>query len=82
MQIQIDESQIPESDRIPRFTSASWKYENGAIGHLEHGVSLQGTEFNTELVVYADGWMMKLVDPCECIKESDFQVGHGILSLG
>ena len=27
------------------------KYESGAIGHLEHGVALQGTEFSTELTV-------------------------------
>lgn len=47
----VDESAIPEDDRIPRFTSASWKYENGALGHLEHGVALQGTTFSTEFTV-------------------------------
>lgn len=62
-QIQIDESAIPEQDRIPRFTSATWKYENGAIGHLEHGVALQGQTFFTEIVVYADGYQMRLCDP-------------------
>ena len=50
-EMRVDESLIPEEDRIPRFTSASWKYEGGAIGHLEHGVSLQGSTFSTELVV-------------------------------
>lgn len=50
-QMQIDESVIPEDDRIPRFTSATWKYANGAIGHLEHGVALQGQTFSTEIVV-------------------------------
>lgn len=59
----VDESVIPEDDRIPRFTSASWKYESGAIGHLEHGVALQGTEFSTELTVFADGYQLKLTDP-------------------
>lgn len=49
--MQIDEGLIPEEDRIPRFTSATWKYENGAIGHLEHGVALQGQVFSTELAV-------------------------------
>jgi len=74
----VDESLIPEDDRIPRFTSATWKYENGAIGHLEHGVALQGQEFSTELAVcesfpapaggrgltaVADGYQLKLIDP-------------------
>ncbi len=45
----VDESAIAEDDRIPRFTSATWKYASGAVGHLEHGVALQGTEFSTEL---------------------------------
>lgn len=47
----VDESLVPEEDRIPRFTSATWKYENGALGHLEHGVALQGTAFSTEFTV-------------------------------
>lgn len=53
-QMNVDESAIPEDDRIPRFTSASWKYENGALGHLEHGVALQGTTFSTEFTVCED----------------------------
>ncbi|WOO78419.1 putative protein UNK417 [Vanrija pseudolonga] len=61
--LSVDESKIPEDDRIPRFTSATWKYDSGAIGHLEHGVSLQGTEFSTELAVFADGYQLKLTDP-------------------
>lgn len=32
LQMGVDESIIPESERIPRFTSASWRYETGAIG--------------------------------------------------
>ena len=76
-QMMVDESQIPEDDRIPRFTSATWKYENGAIGHLEHGVALQGQDFSTELAVcklteiqvtpmltpVCDGYQLKLIDP-------------------
>ncbi|RSH82847.1 hypothetical protein EHS25_005837 [Saitozyma podzolica] len=61
--IPFDEQVIPEDERIPRFTSATWKYDSGAIGHLEHGVALQGTEFSTELAVFADGYQLKLVDP-------------------
>jgi len=72
----VDESQVPEEDRIPRFTSATWKYESGAIGHLEHGVALQGQDFSTELAVcecytvlwrkltpVCDGYQLKLIDP-------------------
>lgn len=51
LQMNVDESLIEEDNRIPRFTSASWKYASGAIGHLEHGVALQGTEFSTEFTV-------------------------------
>ncbi|AAW46906.1 hypothetical protein CNBM2420 [Cryptococcus deneoformans B-3501A] len=62
--IPFDESAlVPEDDRIPRFTSATWKYKSGAIGHLEHGVSLQGTQFSTEITVFADGYQLKLIDP-------------------
>lgn len=39
------------------------KYDSGAIGHLEHGVALQGTEFSTEFTVFCDGYQMKLIDP-------------------
>ncbi|OCF59345.1 NAD binding dehydrogenase [Kwoniella mangroviensis CBS 10435] len=54
---------VPEDDRIPRFTSATWKYKSGAIGHLEHGVALQGAEFSTEITVFADGYQLKLIAP-------------------
>lgn len=38
----IDEDKIPEDQRIPRITCATWKYESGAVGSLTHAVSLQG----------------------------------------
>ncbi|ORX35936.1 putative oxidoreductase C terminal-domain-containing protein [Kockovaella imperatae] len=62
-QIQIDESKIPEDSRIPRFTSASWKYKSGAVGSMMHGVALQGTNDSIELQVFADGYQMILSDP-------------------
>lgn len=86
LQIPFDEQVIPEDERIPRFTSATWKYDSGAIGHLEHGVALQGTEwvcpyprivladsprFSTELAVFGDGYQLKLVDPCEYLKAEE-----------
>jgi hypothetical protein len=37
-----DEDLIPEENRIPRLTSASWKYESGAVGSLMHAIALHG----------------------------------------
>lgn len=59
----IDEGRVPPEQRIPRFTSASWKYTNGAVGSLIHGVALHDTDYYTELTVFADGYLMRLVDP-------------------
>jgi len=59
----IDESKIAPENRIPRVTSATWKYENGAVGSLTHAVALHGTNYSCELEVYLDGYQMRLVDP-------------------
>ncbi|RXW24164.1 hypothetical protein EST38_g1732 [Candolleomyces aberdarensis] len=59
----IDESQIAPENRIPRVTSATWKYESGAVGSLSHVVALQGTLYSCELEVFADGYQLKLVNP-------------------
>ncbi|KAJ8078615.1 hypothetical protein PM082_012898 [Marasmius tenuissimus] len=61
--MQIDESQIAPENRISRITSATWKYESGAVGSFTHCVALQGTNYSCELEVYADGYSFKLVDP-------------------
>ncbi|KAL7424040.1 hypothetical protein Q5752_001625 [Cryptotrichosporon argae] len=61
--IPIDESKIPEDQRIPRLTGAVWKYANGAVGSFTHAVALQGTAYACELEVWADGYLMRLVDP-------------------
>ncbi|GAA5879160.1 hypothetical protein JCM1840_006213 [Sporobolomyces johnsonii] len=61
--IPVDEKAIPEDDRIPRVTSATWKYETGAVGSLTHALVLQGTKYSCELEVYADGYQLKLIDP-------------------
>lgn len=60
--VPVDEEKIAEDDRVPRVTSATWKYENGAVGSLTHALVLQGTKYSTELEIYADGWQLKLVD--------------------
>jgi len=71
--IPVDESLIEPANRIPRVTCATWKFESGAVGSLTHAVALQGmcrstwltagTDYSTELDVYADGYQMRLVDP-------------------
>ncbi|KAF2022413.1 hypothetical protein BU24DRAFT_488624 [Aaosphaeria arxii CBS 175.79] len=58
----IDESQIDSSDRIPRVTSAFWKYEKGAIGSLTHIIALHGIKYSNEIVVSGDGYQLRLVD--------------------
>ncbi|KAK9461734.1 putative oxidoreductase C terminal-domain-containing protein [Lipomyces oligophaga] len=59
----IDESAlIPEEERIPRCTSAFWKFENGAIGTLIHIVALHGIRFSNEIAVYADGYQLRLCE--------------------
>lgn len=50
-----DDDAIPLEDKIPRVTSASWKYESGAVGALLHGTILHGVDYSIELEVYADG---------------------------
>lgn len=61
--VPIDEDAIPADERIPRITSATWKYESGAVGSLTHAVALQGFNYATEIEVLADGYSLKLVDP-------------------
>ena len=57
----IDETKIAPENRIPRVTSATWKYENGAVGSFTHAVALQGHNYSCELEVYADGYQFKYV---------------------
>jgi len=59
----IDETCIAPENRIPRVTSATWKYENGAVGSFTHVVALQGHNYSCELEIYADGYQFKLVNP-------------------
>lgn len=59
----VDESTIHEADRIPRTTSAVWKYKNGAVGSLNHALLLQGHRYTSEFEVWGDGVRLVLVDP-------------------
>lgn len=61
--VPIEEDKISPDNRIPRVTAANWTYTSGAVGSLMHAVALQGTEYQTELDVWADGYSLRLVDP-------------------
>lgn len=58
----IDESKISSEHRVPRTTSAHWKFESGAVCSFSHALTLQGTKYSTEMEVYLDGWKMRVVD--------------------
>lgn len=53
---------IDAEQRIPRVTSAMWKFDSGAVGSLMHVVALHGRDFCTDLDVYADGYGFRLHD--------------------
>ncbi|WRT64126.1 uncharacterized protein IL334_001055 [Kwoniella shivajii] len=55
-----DESAIPDELRIPRATSASWKYESGAVGIFLHSTALHGVDYEVQLEVFADGYQFIL----------------------
>ncbi|KAF8136621.1 putative oxidoreductase C terminal-domain-containing protein [Boletus edulis] len=55
----IDESKIAPENRIPRVTSATWKYDSGAVGSFTHVATLQGRNYSCELEVHADGYCLK-----------------------
>ncbi|WWD17283.1 hypothetical protein CI109_101723 [Kwoniella shandongensis] len=58
-----EEGLVKPENRISRVTNATWKYENGAVGTLLHGVCLHEGDYDVELLILADGWKLKLVDP-------------------
>ncbi|WVQ99425.1 hypothetical protein IAU59_006560 [Kwoniella sp. CBS 9459] len=58
-----EQKDIPLENRISKITSASWRYDNGGVGSLVHGVCLHEGDYDVELVIIADGWKIKLVDP-------------------
>jgi len=59
----IHENELPPERRIPRVTSAFWKFKNGAIGTLMHAALLHGIKYESELEVWGDGYRIVLLDP-------------------
>jgi len=57
------EETIPVERRIVRSTAATWKFKNGGLGMLTHGVLLHGKAYETELEVWGDGYRIALLEP-------------------
>ncbi|GAA5939036.1 hypothetical protein JCM3775_002655 [Rhodotorula graminis] len=71
-----EEATVQPECRIPRYTSAVWKYKAGAVGSLTHVVGLHGNTYDTEFEVICDGTTFRLVDmytptPRLFIRQSD-----------
>lgn len=77
--IPVNEGPISPENKIPRATSAIWKYKNGAVGTLNHGLLMHGQRYSTEFEVWGDGIRLVLLDPylhCKLLvrtPESDFE---------
>jgi predicted dehydrogenase len=54
---------VPEEHRIPRATSSLFKFENGAVGMLQHALIMKGERYFTEVELWCDGYVVRLVDP-------------------
>jgi predicted dehydrogenase len=57
------EDRVPFEHRIPRVTTATWRFQSGALCTLTHGVMLHGHNNEAEVEVWADGLRMTLEDP-------------------
>lgn len=57
------ERKIPSKWRAPRLTCASWRFTNGALGSLTHGVALGGRRYEASVQVWADGLRLTLSEP-------------------
>jgi len=54
---------VPDEHRIARATSSHFEFENGAIGILQHALLMKGERYFTELEMWCDGCVVRLVDP-------------------
>lgn len=59
----INEEALAPEKRVPRVTTAFWKFKNGAIGSFMHGVLMHELKYETELEVWGDGYRLQLIDP-------------------
>jgi len=54
---------VPEEHRIARATSSLFKFKNGAVGMLQHAITMKGERYFTEVELWCDGYVVRLVDP-------------------
>lgn len=54
---------LPEEHRIARATSSHFSFENGAVGILQHALVMKGERYFTEVELWCDGYVVRLVDP-------------------
>ncbi|KAG6903228.1 hypothetical protein C0995_002771 [Termitomyces sp. Mi166 len=59
--ISIDESKIAPENRIPRVTTATWKYDSGAVGSFTHVVALHDTNYSCELEVLVNPYVQPVL---------------------
>ena len=59
----VQEQNLPSQDRLPRLTSAQWKFTNGTVGSLTHGISLHCQRYEANIDIWADGLRMSLEEP-------------------
>jgi hypothetical protein len=59
----VDEASIPAADRVPRVTSASWRFASGGVGTLTHAALLQGHAYDATISVWCDGLALELKQP-------------------
>jgi predicted dehydrogenase len=61
--VPVDESGVPERNRVPRCHVANWSFQSGALGSLVHGALLQGMKYDASLELMADGLRIQVVEP-------------------
>jgi len=54
---------LQEEHRIARATSSHFSFENGAVGILQHALVMKGERYFTEVELWCDGYIVRLVDP-------------------
>lgn len=58
----IDEDAFDPDDRIPRVTSATWKFDTGAVGTFTHIIALHGQKYAEEITLLADGYQLRIAN--------------------
>jgi predicted dehydrogenase len=54
---------VPDAFRIPRATTAVWRFRNGGVGCLTHGVLLHGRKYDAALELWGDGLLLQVLEP-------------------